>query len=184
VQRQPERAMLRPMHMSPLPRLSVLALVLFLALGCSTAVGSDAARSAGQEDEGPSPATRSCAATAADVPNSGDYLNVVYREGDTFIAGDATSESDFGAVVGRVRCTITGSFTPADYEGQDGDATYIRAGDPLHQVGDRPPSEAVGAYLKGPRYPDGNAYIFVTEQEYRERSAGRCNVPLTQARPS
>lgn len=81
-------------------------------------------------------------------------------------------------MVGTVRRTIYGSLTPADYEGRDGDATHVRAGDALHQIAERPPSEAVGAYL------EGQAYIFVTEQEFRERSAGRCDVPLTRAGPS
>lgn len=151
--------------------------------GCSAGGTTGPTAAAVDSESDRATATESCATAAAETQNQGDYLNVVYRNGVTYIAGDATTDADFGAVVGRVRCTITGSFTPADYEGRDGDATYIQAGDALHQVGNRPPSEAFGAYLKGPRYDEGNAYIFVSEQEYRERSAGRCDVPLTQACP-
>jgi hypothetical protein len=80
--------------------------------------------------------------------------------------------------VGRVKCTISGSSTPSDYQPRDGDATYVQAGGALHQVAERPTSEALGAYV------GSQAYIFVTLPELRARNEGRCAVPLTQACPS
>lgn len=160
----------------------VAVLLVATAAGCSVDAGAQTPQGAGARavSAAAPPGTPSCATTSAEFRNDGDYANVVYRDGLRFIASEPVSDVAFGAVVGTVRCTISGSMTPADYEGRDGDATYVHAGHPLYQVAGRSPSEAVGGYLKGPRYAEGHAYIFVTEQEYRERSAGRCDVPLTR----
>jgi hypothetical protein len=179
MRREPLGSMLRLMGMRAFSGWSFV--LVMLAAGCSADGAAGSAAPPTDRASEPPRRTASCAATEASPqpgPNSPDFSNIVYWDGVRFIASEGTNDDAFGAVVGRVKCTISGSSTPADYELRDGDATYVRAGDALHQVADRPTSEALGAYV------GGQAYIFVTVPELRARNVGRCTVPLTEACPS
>jgi hypothetical protein len=142
--------MLADMGMPRGARSSSGVLALAVAAGCLTACGG-----------------KSCT-DAVDGPGT-DGANVVYLNDVLLISpGGIKDDAVFGEVVGKVRCELAAVDEP-----EEGGATALNAGADLYRVGDRPATEAVGAYVN--REP----HVFVVEQEMRERLAGGCTAPIT-----
>ena len=89
-----------------------------------------------------------------------DWSDFVHFEGQYYLLEEEDSDVALGEVVGRVRCRLIGSGTPADYEVRDGDAAYLDVGTKLYRVVGQPLDEVLAV-----RFGDQTAL-------YRPESSG------------
>ncbi|MDP3713377.1 MAG: hypothetical protein Q8R60_12955 [Mycobacteriales bacterium] len=94
--------------------------------------------------------TRSCVEEAWAEPSNLDYANLVRHDGRAFVNRDGAvvPQPDRGRELGRVACTLSGSYTPA-FPGPlpDGTAAYVEVGTPWFAVRGR--DDAIAAEVNG-----------------------------------
>lgn len=109
----------------------------------------------------PLPGTRSCADSEQAEPSHLDYAHLVRHAGRAFANRDGAVVPlpERGAELGRVSCTLSGSYTPA-YPGPlpDGVAAYLEVGTPWFAVRGR--DDAVAAEF------DGRLLLFVHDPTF------------------
>src|SRR2546427_12142720 len=99
-------------------------------------------------------------AAACQVPGSSsscnaqiDWVNFIQVGSTQYVAGPQAptvlQESELGPVYAHVKFKVSGNVCDPSYRLKDGDAAFLDAGTPIHQVNGQPPAQQLAARFSG-----------------------------------